>query len=223
MRRAGEIMDRAVRTAFESLRPGVREYEIHAEVSRVLVGMTGGSPAVPPPISSGPNLMSQTSSDATDREIQPGDPFMIELGAQCRRYHAVCIRMASLGPPADRLKAMHDAILEGTGSALEMIKPGVPTADVARAVHRGFERHGFSRRGRQVGYGIGIGYAPTWAEAMMLRETDRHVLEPGMTFLLQGVLVDPAAEVAAAFGDPVLVTPHGCERLTTLPREMTLK
>jgi Xaa-Pro dipeptidase len=148
---------------------------------------------------------------------------MIELGAQCRRYHAVCIRMASLGPPADRLKAMHDAILEGTGSALEMIKPGVPTADVARAVHRGFERHGFSRRGRQVGYGIGIGYAPTWAEAMMLRETDRHVLEPGMTFLLQGVLVDPAAEVAAAFGDPVLVTPHGCERLTTLPREMTLK
>jgi Xaa-Pro dipeptidase len=223
MRRAGEIMDRAVRAGFDSLRPGAREYEIHASVAHAMYSAGGGPPAVAPPIASGPNVLSQTHSAAGDRAVEEGEPLMIEVGAQYRRYHAVCLRTASLGQPAPKLRAMHDAIIEATDIGLQTIAAGVPTAEVARRVLAALEVRGFSKRGSHVGYGIGLGYPPTWVDNLRIKETDTRFLQPGMTFMLYGVLVDPQARTAAACGDPVLVTEAGSERLTALSRELVIK
>ena len=73
-------------------------------------------------------------------------------------------------------------------------------------VHDGLARHGYSRRGQHVGYGIGLGYPPTWIDNLRIKETDPHVLQEGMTFLFHAGLLAPEGDVYVALGDPVLVT-----------------
>jgi Xaa-Pro dipeptidase len=223
MRRAGEVMDAGVHAAWEALRPGVRECDVHAAVAAAMYRAGGEHPSVAPPMGAGPRTLTQTHGAATTREVRAGDPFLLEVGGCYRRYHAVCMRTASLGPPGDRMRSMYDAIRAATDAGMAAIRPGARTADVARLVHEGMARHGYSRRGQHVGYGIGLGYPPTWIDNLRIKETDTHILAEGMTFLFHSGLLAPEGDVYVALGDPVLVTATGHERLTRLTREMTIK
>jgi len=223
MRRAGEVMDAGVRAAWEVLRPGIRECDVHAAVASAMYTAGGEHPSVAPPMGTGRRTLTQTHGAATTLEIQPGDPFLLEVGGCVRRYHAVCMRTASLGRPSPGMQSMYDAIRAATDVGLGHIKPGVATADLARFVHGEMAKRGYSRRGQHVGYGIGLGYPPTWIDSLRIKETDTHVLQPGMTFLFHAGLLAPDASVYVALGDPVLVTATGHERLTTLDRDMTVK
>jgi len=223
MRRAGEIMDAGVEAAWAALRPGVRECDVHAAVVAAMYRAGGEHPSVAPPMGSGPRTLTQTHGAATTRQVQAGEPFLLEVGGCYRRYHAVCMRTASLGPPDGRMRSMYEAIREASDAGLAAIKPGVRTADLARWVHEQMAGRGYSRRGQHVGYGIGLGYPPTWIDNLRIKETDPHVLQAGMTFLFHAGLLAPDASFYVALGDPVLVTATGHERLTRLPRDLPVK
>lgn len=223
MRQAGEVMDASVEAAWQALRPGVRECDVHAAVAAAMYRAGGEPPSVAPPMGTGPRTLTQTHGAATTREVRAGDAFLLEVGGCYRRYHAVCMRTASLGAPGARLRSMHAALRAATDAGLAAIKPGARTADLARLVHEELARHGYSRRGQHVGYGIGLGYPPTWIDNLRIKETDAHVLQPGMTFLFHSGLVAPEGDVYAALGDPILVTPTGYERLTRLSRELMVR
>src|SRR5215831_16914735 len=109
MRRAGQIMDAGVRAAWETLQPGARECDVHAAVAAAMYRAGGEHPSVAPPMGTGPRVLTQTHGAATTREIRAGDPFLLEVGGCVRRYHAVCMRTASVGPPSARMRSMHDA------------------------------------------------------------------------------------------------------------------
>ena len=79
------------------------------------------------------------------------------------------------------------------------------------------------RRTRHCFYGAGIGYPPTWIDNLRIKMTDTHILKPGMTFMIHGILADWDAEIAVALGDPVLVADSGMERLTTLNHELVVR
>src|SRR5438094_308000 len=178
MRRAGQVMDAGVRAAFDVLRPGIRECDVHAAVAHAMYAAGGEHPSVAPPMGAGARTLTQTHGGATTRVVVAGDPFLLEVGGCVQRYHAVCMRTASLGGPGPRLASMYDAIREATDAGFAAIKPGVPTAEVARQVHATMASRGYSRRGQHVGYGIGLGYPPTWIDSLRVKETDAHVLQP---------------------------------------------
>jgi Xaa-Pro dipeptidase len=89
MRRAAQIMDRAFTAAFDAARPGARECDVNAEVLHTLSSLGADYPAVAPPIASGSRTLTQTHGAATERIMQHGDPFTIEIGAPYKRYHSV--------------------------------------------------------------------------------------------------------------------------------------
>ena len=182
----------------------------------------GDPPAVPPPIASGPRTMTQTHGSATERVIETGDAATIEIGASYKRYHAVGLRSAVLARSDARLERLHDGLVAGLDAGEERIRPGASSSDVAAATLDGLNRHGVSRLGRHVGYGIGIGYPPTWLEPLRLKLTDPHTLRPGMTFFHFVGAPTEAEDTYLAVGDPILVTETGYERLSGLPRELWL-
>jgi Xaa-Pro dipeptidase len=220
VRRAGEIMDRAFLAARDILKPGIRETDLHAAIAQVLYANGADPPAVPPPIASGPRTQTQTHGSATERRIEAGDPVTIEVGAPYRRYHAVGLRSALVGASSPAIQRLHDGLSGALATGEQLIGPGVPTAVVARATLAGLEDAGLSRAGRHVGYGIGIGYPPTWLEPMRIKLTDPNVLVPGMTFFFFVGAPTEDERFYIAVGDPVLVTDSGFELLTTLPREL---
>jgi Xaa-Pro dipeptidase len=131
--------------------------------------------------------------------------------------------MASVGRPSKELQAMHDAVWDATDAGLGDLKPGMPTADLARVVLRSIEHKGYSRNGRHVGYGIGLGYPPTWLDNLRIKETDTHILQPGMSFFLFVGLLNSDESFFVMAGDPVLVTATGYERLTSLSQALAVK
>jgi Xaa-Pro dipeptidase len=220
IRTAAGIMDVAFLAARDALRPGNRECDVHAAIAHTLYLHGCDPPAVPPPIASGPRTMSQTHGSATERVMSTGDPATIEIGASYKRYHAVGLRSAVLGRPDARLEALHAGLVAGLVEGEPLIRAGASTSDVAARVMEGLEAHGVSRRGRHVGYGIGIGYPPTWLEPLRLKMSDPHILEPGMTFFYFAGAPTNEDDLYLAVGDPILVTETAFERLSQLPREL---
>jgi Xaa-Pro dipeptidase len=222
MRRAGEIMDIGVRTAFDALRPGVRECDIQAALMHAMYHAGGELPSLTPPMGSGPRTLTQTHGAATTRVVQADDPFLLEVGGCSHRYHAVCIRSASVGSPSKTMQALYELLRDATEEGIQSIKPGMPTAQLASIVWDHMERRGHPRDGSHLGYGIGLGYPPTWLDNLRIKETDSHLLRPGTTFMLAAGLLDSESSLYVSIGDPILVTSTGHERLSTLSRELTV-
>lgn len=217
-RRAAAIMDASFRAGLDALAPGVRESHVHAAIARTMYENGGDPPAVPPPIGSGPRTRTQTHGSATERTMRSGEAVVIEIGAASRRYHSVGMRSAYLGTPPRPLRELHDELRDSLDGAVDLLRPGMPVADVAR---RALARSA-QRRGRHVGYGIGIGYPPTWLDCLRIKESDPHTLEPGMVFFYFTGGFDPTREVYLGFGEPILITDRAYERLSTLERELVV-
>ena len=224
MRRAGEILDAATTAGWAELKAGVRECDVHAAVMNAMYRAGGDNPALAPPIGSGPRTLGQTHGSATERVVQTGEPFLLEIGACYRRYHAVNMRSASVGKPTKEMLKMHEAIYASTEAGLAKIRPGAAMADIARTMHEELERHGHTRRGRHHGYNLGLGYQPSWVDHLLrIKETDPTILEAGMTFMLYDGAFAEDQSFYFSLGDPILVTPTGCERLSKFPRELTIR
>ena len=220
MRRAAQIMDQAFTAAFAAARPGARECDVNAAVLHTLASLGADYPAVAPPIASGPRTLTQTHGAATERVMQNGDPLTIEIGAPYKRYHTVAVHSGHLGEPDPEIRSLYNGLREGLEVGLEMIRPGLPAARVATTIVDRLEAQGLSRKGRHVGYGIGIGYPPTWLDNLRIKETDPHVLQEGMTFFLFAGALTNRGDRCLYLGEPVAVSRDGCERLSALPREL---
>lgn len=198
---------------------GVRECDLLA-ASMDAMYRDGASPtAIHPPIASGPRTMSQTHGSATERAVAPGEPLVIEIGAAASRYHAVGARTYVIGEPPKHLSAMHDAAAAALEAGFEAMSPGRSLADVARLAQAEMNGRGFSRAGRHVGYGTGIGFPPTWLEEGRIKVSDESPARSGMTFFYFIGLTDPEHETCVYVGEPVLITETGYDRLVPYEAE----
>jgi Xaa-Pro dipeptidase len=216
-RAAARFMDVGFATASATVRPGVRELDVHAAVLARMHAAGADIPALPPPIMSGPRTLMQTHGSATDRVIRDGEPFVIEIGAASRCYHAVGVQSWAIGAPPPEAERLHAALVDALESGFEIIRPGHPVGDLARHVRARLEQRGYSRAGRHVGYGTGIGYAPSWLDHLRLKTTDPHLFEPGMTIFYFIGSLTADARASLYVGEPVLVTESGYERVSKTP------
>ena len=221
MREAGRIITQTMNNALQRLQPGVRQFEVIADVYRdQIVGIDdryGDYTGLCPLIQVGEGT--STPHLTWSAEPLPASGLVVmELGAARRHYHAPLTRTAHIGTPPDNMKRLADAIVEGGDRAIEAMKPGV-TCEQVEAIWQGvLKRHGFEKKSR-VGYSIGLNYPPDWGErTASLRPGDTTVLKAGMCFHFQsGVWL---ADFGAAISEPVVVTDSGGERLCSVPREL---
>jgi len=212
-RRAAIHLRSSYRAAEELLEPGGREGDLLAASMAARSRDGPPPPAIPPPIASGPRTMSQTHGSATERPVAPGEPVVIEIGAASARYHAVAARSYVLGEPSAPLAAMHSAAASALEAGFEAMAPARPLSGVAELAQAELAARGYSRAGRHVGYGTGIGFPPTWLEEIRIKVSDPTPAEPGMTLFYFIGLVDPERQVSLYVGEPVLITAGGYERL----------
>jgi Xaa-Pro dipeptidase len=220
MRKAGQLYDLGVNAALATIGVGKLECQVHAAIVHALYENGGEFMSVSPTLESGPRTLYQTHGAALRREMKSGDPVTSEIGACYRRYHCVAMRSIAIVKPSPAQQTLHAIINEAVSAGLEVIGPGVAVAEVAATMNRVYSAHGIDRSSRHSGYGIGVGYPPTWLDNLRIKVTDEHILKPGMTFILHGVLADQEAAVGVALGDPVMVTENGVERLIQTSREL---
>ena len=221
MREAGKICTSAMMRAAETIRPGVPQNQVVAEIIHAqtmgIPGAGGDYTCLVPLLQAGDSTKTPHLT-WSDKPLPSDVVAVLEIAGARRRYQVPNTRTFYLGKPPQRIQDLAKAVIEGGDAALAAAKPGV-TGEQVEAIWQGvLRKHGYSKESR-VGYSVGLNYPPDWGErTVSLRPGEKTVLEVGMCFHFQsGVWLD---DLGAAISESFTVTPAGGERLCNAPREL---
>lgn len=217
LRRAAHVADLGVTAGIHAVREGAMDREVMAAV-RHAVSLNGGEfPAYPTLVDARGTL----HGTPIGKILKPGDTVYIEVSGVVRRYHCNISRTVVVGEPSSDLLRLYDVVAEAYERGLELMRPGVPVAEIVRAVDRAREEYGRFTWGR-FGFSMEIAYPPIWIGGLSLMQGDDHVLEPGMVITLEPGLAYYEGKTMM-LGNNILVTEHGPETLNNVPFELFVK
>ena len=221
MRRAARIAEAAMQTAWDGVRPGVRQCDLMADVVATQIRGTpeqgGDMPAIHPLI-----LAGEAAATAhplwTDAPLEPGQTIAFELGACARRYNVGLARTVHLGTPPDNLQRTAAAVEEGMAAVMDSLKAGAIAGDVHAAWQRVLDRYGLEKPSR-IGYSIGTGYAPDWGErTLSLRPGEVTIVpEDAVVHVILGMWMD---DWGMELSETLHVRSGDCERLCAFPQHV---
>lgn len=213
LQRSSDVADRAMLAAFEELRSGATELQVADAVARAFG--SAGSAVEFASVCGGANGAFPHHHPGA-RPLQPGDAVVIDLGGRLDGYASDITRMAFIGEPSERYREVHAIVEAAVVAALAASRPGAACAEVDAAARSVIERAGYGEYFvHRTGHGLGLStHEPPWmmrgCEAR-LRRGMVHSVEPGI--YLPG-------EFGLRLEEIVHVTETGCERLSSLPREV---
>jgi Xaa-Pro aminopeptidase len=243
MQRAADIASAAHVAAMRSVRPGMREYELQAELEREF-RRADAVPAYASIVGAGANAC-VLHYVANNAPIRDGDLVLVDAGAEYRGYASDITRtFPANGRFSKEQRALHDLVGAAQSAALAQARPGVPyeamhvaavetltegllqlgllkgalRKNIADGAYRRFYRH-------KTGHWLGLDVHDVGDYRL---DGESRLLEPGMAFTVEpGLYVMPDdAGVAAKWRgigirteDDVVVTRDGHRVLTRkLPR-----
>jgi Xaa-Pro aminopeptidase len=124
MRRAADISTGAHRRAMRATRPGLREYEIEAEIVHEFRRRGAQSPAYTPIVAGGANscVLHYVQNDAI---LKDGDLLLIDAGCELDGYAADITRTFPVGGKfAGAQRDIYEMVLAAQAAAIAVIKPG---------------------------------------------------------------------------------------------------
>ena len=230
MKEAGQIAGAMMAAAHNSLTEGGREFEsalavIDAGSRKAADFLTdkGWDRFVSPMIHNLQILQSGKDASmvhrrASVKKFEKFDPvyFCFCNMAQFKQYKLGFDRMFHIGDVKDADRDVQLAAIDAQQAAISSIRPGVIAEDVAAAANEVYKARGYET-GYRTGRSIGVAYL----EAPELKAGDKTVLQPGMTFAVDGgISVD--GQTAGRIGDSIVVTETGFEYITEYPRDILL-
>jgi Xaa-Pro aminopeptidase len=211
--RSAEVADRAIEAAWAACAAGVSELTVAEAINGVFTA-AGCEPEFAI-VGSGPNG-AFPHHETGGRTLQEGDAVVIDLGAVLEGYHSDITRMAFVGEPTDRYRKVHGVVEAAVVAATEATRPGATCGEVDAAARGVIEKAGFGEFFvHRTGHGLGLsGHEPPYLMAgsdVVLRSGMVHSIEPGI--YLPG-------EFGVRLEEIVYVTEDGCERFSTLGRDV---
>jgi Xaa-Pro dipeptidase len=220
IRQAARAAEAGMRVAVETIREGLTEDNVAAEIQRAVTNCGSEYPGLPVFVASGVRS-SLAHATWAGRRLEPGDPVIIEISGCVKRYSAALMRSATVGPPSARLQKMFDVACKALEEMLAEIRPDRPLGEVWQVWADTIRAGGFEGGFKRTGYSIGVNFPPDWGEGYILsfKRGERRLLQPNMTFHIPSIVkIFGLADVAAS--ETVRVTEDGCEVITRFDRRL---
>jgi methionyl aminopeptidase len=236
MRRAGQVVALTLERLAEATRPGVTTEELD-RVAEATIRSLGAAPSFYKLYGYPANICASVNDEVVHgipgpRVLREGDIISFDVGATVDEMMADGAATCGVGeisePAAQLIRVTREALSEGVRQA----RPGNRIADIAKAIQRYVESHGYSVVRRLVGHGVGkaMHEAPQIPNFVNASAPGLEVLAPGMTLAIEpmvnqggfDVVQDPDGwtfrtrdgTLSAHFEHTVAVTEHGHEILT---------
>jgi Xaa-Pro aminopeptidase len=220
IQQACALADRGYQRFAEAAEPGMREFELVAEVEAFLKE-NGAEDNFMLIASGGTEVVGM--KPPTDRKLQKGDSITTELTPQVNGYYAQICRTLVLGEPSKEQLQAFEIFSEAQQAAEDLIKPGVTAAAAARAQNDVFRRYGYgdytgSKYTRVRGHCLGLYPDET---PHILEDVD-YVLKQDMVVIAHPNTYLPLSGYMV-FGDTLLVTESGNIRLNKTAKKLFTK
>lgn len=218
MRKAVDIAQKALLATLPSVKVGVSEKEMAALLVQNLLGFgSGGELPFQPIVAFGANS-ANPHAVPTDYRAKSGDMILFDWGANVDGYFSDLTRTFALGDPGDELRTAYAAVQAANAAGRKAAKPGIEAGKVDDATRSEIRNAGLAAFFvHRTGHGLGLEVH----EEPYIRSGNDAVLDVGMTFTIEpGVYLNGKGGIRIE--DDMVITAHGCESLSTLPRDLQI-
>ncbi len=218
MRRAAELTSLGMKVAYETIKPGMKERELAAEIEYAMRREGSDGVAFDTIVASG-KRSAYPHGGCTDNKIGKGEFIVIDIGAKYMGYCSDMTRTVILGEPSRRQMEIFKVVAEAQRTAIKHAREGIRCSEVDYASRRFIEEMGYGEyfvHGLGHGVGLEIHEPPTLNKKSMetLKSRDVITIEPGIYIPgFGGVRIE----------DTVLISGDGAEKLTDAPYNPNVK
>ena len=214
------MVDGVYQDIFEMLKPGIRESDVVGMAHARLFEM--GSEFVEAINSIAGERCSPHPHVFSDRLIRPGDQAYFDIIHVFNGYRTCYYRTFVVGRANQAQRDAFKQSREWMDAAIELVKPGATTDQIARAwpeAHEfGFEDE-MDAFGLQFGHGVGVGLHERPIISRLNSLDDPVEIQEGMVFALETYAPAGDGRSAARIEEEVVVTADGCKVITLFPCE----
>ncbi len=209
IREACNLANIGMQTASQTIRPGIKEKEVAAEVEYAMRKHGSDGTSFDTIIASGASSAFPHGS-CSDRTIQEGDLVIVDLGATFNFYRSDMTRTFISGKASEKQVKIYETVKLAQEKAFQNIKANCPAKDVDAGARQVIETAGFGEFFvHNLGHGVGLEIH----EAPILSPDSKDTLAVG------NVVTDEPGIYLPGFGgvrieDTILVTMNGAEKLT---------
>jgi len=217
---AAAMVDGTYQDIAEALKPGIRENEIVALANKRLYEM--GSDDVESINAVSGERCNPHPHNFSDRMIRPGEQAFFDIMHSYNGYRTCYYRCFVVGRASQPQKDAYQRAREWIDAAIEMIKPGVSTDQVARLwptaqeIGLADEKTAF---GLLFGHGLGLALHERPIISRLTSLDAPMEIKEGMVFALETYCPATDGRSAARIEEEVVVGPDGIEILTRFPAQ----
>ncbi|GAA0441541.1 Xaa-Pro peptidase family protein [Lentibacillus halophilus] len=177
IRKACEATSYALDKTFAAMEEGMTEWDVSRMMQTFMLEGGADYPGFVI-ITSGEGNYDRISKTATDRVLRDGDFVFVDAGARYHRYWSDFCRTGVVGAVSGKRQEYQQKIHDVTMRTAEIMRPGIPAAEVANACNKEMERAGFRANFECGRLGHGMGLMSTEPPSITL--DDDTILESGM-------------------------------------------
>jgi Xaa-Pro aminopeptidase len=231
LRRACEITTNSLQLAYRSMRAGMTEREVMQLMIRDMLRQGADDPYYSTNrgyLALNAGRTDQINPSPIERKLSRGDIVRFDGGGIYQGYSADFIRTAVVeqDPPGELVRA-NEACRQVMETVLDMIKPGVTSAQIHAAVYEAIRETGYEKKWRRlmdrvsveqgdmVGHSLGF----TMHEYPFITPGDHTVWDVGCVGSVEFCLGEPGTGYAC-LEDNWVITETGCDVLTSMGRDI---
>ncbi|MBX6722934.1 MAG: aminopeptidase P family protein [Dactylosporangium sp.] len=215
---AAAMVDGVYQTIAENLKPGIRENELVALANKQLYEM--GSDDVEAINAVSGERCNPHPHNFSDRIIRPGDQAFFDIIQSYMGYRTCYYRTMNVGMSTPAQRDAYAKAREWIDAAIEAVKPGATTDQIARLWPKA-EEFGFPSEmaafGLQFGHGLGLALHERPIISRLNSLEHPVELQEGMVFALETYCPASDGYSAARIEEEVIVTATGAQVITLFP------
>ncbi len=215
IRAATAIADEAFQGVIADGLVGRSERDVARALTHEMLARGAEDPSFEAIVAAGPHG-ALPHAQPRDVAIRRGELVVIDWGAVVSGYCSDCTRTVAAGDRDGEAQGVYQLVLDAQLAGLEAVRAGAGARAVDGAARAVIDAAG---HGEHFGHGLGHGVGLDIHEAPRLSQRANGGLEAGNV-----VTVEPGVYLPGRFGvrieDLVVVTPDGCEILTSVTKEL---